>query len=296
MKIDEIVEQTKLYFGKNRKHLKKKVLAFKFDGTEAKLWKKRLRELTSQPVSVEYGIFDEVVDGLTDNETQKKINWHWLGDLSWTLRILLTKGVYKGLDWDKKLASKCGGTARILEVYVSDIVPCFAIDTYYMTYNKKENFYEFGPLIMVTDDERKIINKTKRFLRKLEFNFISKKNALKQYEELYSDTNSEGNASLFSSLFSDTDDYQTEFKRFNDKELKDPTGKTLNWNEYYNRNQKLIRREEFRYYPSKNVECVITDSKGQIIEVKIWRNIGRRTHHEFKLDILKEFREKKKIK
>ena len=98
MKIDEIVEQTKLYFGKNRKHLKKKVLAFKFDGTEAKLWKKRLRELTSQPVSVEYGIFDEVVDGLTDNETQKKINWHWLGDLSWTLRILLTKGKHLKTD------------------------------------------------------------------------------------------------------------------------------------------------------------------------------------------------------
>jgi hypothetical protein len=243
-------------------------------------------------------MFDDVIDWLKE-KNYKEIDWKWLGDISWRFKILLNKGVGKGSDWDKKLALNCGGTARIFQVFTSDILPCFVVDIYYMTYNKRESYYEFGPIKDLTAEEREIINKVKAFFRKLGFTFLNQKTAMKRYRELYSDCNSDGNAKLFDALFSDTENYQTETKRFNDwvnKELKDATGKKINWNEYYDKEHKLIRREEYRYFPSKNVECVITDNSGQIVKIKVWRDIEKDPHREFVLDILREYKKQKRKK
>lgn len=297
MKTEEIIKQAKIYFGKNRKHLKEKVKTFKFDGSNYHNWNNQLKQITSKPFDVSYKIFDDVVDWLTEKK-YSEIDWHWLGDLSWEFKILLNDSVEKGFDWDKKLALKCGGTARILQIYLSDIVPSFVVDNYYMTYNKTENYFEFGPIEKLSGEERKIVNKIKNFFQDKGFTFLSKEAAMKRYKELYSDCNSDGNASLFDALFSDTDNYQDEIKRFNaykSKKLKDATGKTVNWNEYYDKAHKLIKREEYTYYPSKNVTCITTDKSGQITEVKVWRDIEKFTHREFVLDILKEH-EKRKIK
>ncbi len=297
MKIEEIVEQTKLYFGKNRRRLKNKILSFEFDGKEYRNWNKQLKQIISKPYDVRYGMFDDVIEWLKE-ENYAEIDWHWLGNLSWEFQILLNDNVEKGFDWDKKLAIKCGGTARILQVYLSDIVPCFVVDTYYMTYNKKENYYEFGPIEKLSDEERKIVNKFKKFFRDKGFTFLSKEISMKRYKEFYSDCNSDGNARLFDALFSDTDNYEDEIRRFNShdsRKLKDATGKMVNWNEYYDKAHKLIKREEYTYYPSKNVTCITTDKLGQITEVKVWRDIEKFTHREFVLDILEEH-EKKKLK
>lgn len=283
----EILEQSKLYFGKNRRRLKEKVLAFEFDGKEYRLWNKQMKEFTSKPFSISYGMFDDVTEWLKQNEISE-IDWKWLGDLSWEFKFLLNPGIEKGFDWDKKLALKCDGTARIVQIYASDIVPCFVIDTYYMTYSKKENYWEFGPIGKLSLEEKKFIGKAKVFFQDAGFKLLNKKEVLTKHKELYSDCNSDGNATLFDVLFSDTDNYQMEIKRFNDKALKDPTGKKISWNEFYDKPNKLKKREEFRYFPSKNVECVVTDNLGRIIEVKVWRDIDKLKHHEFRLDILKE--------
>lgn len=293
MEIEKIIEQAKFYFGKNRKHLKKRILTFEFDGKEYRNWEKQLKQLTSQPFDVSYGMFDDVIGWLKD-KNYKPIDWHWLGDLSWKFKILLNEDIEKGFDWDKKLAFECGGTARILQIYLSDIIPCFVFDIYYMTYNKKENYYEFGPIAKLTKEEREIVNKSKRFFQNSGFTFLNKKIAMKKHKELYSDCNSDGNARLFDALFSDSENYQSEIKRFNDKQLKDSTGKELSWNEYYDKNHKLIKREEYRYFPSKNVECVVTDNLGQIIKVRIRRDIEKDVHQEFVLDILSEYKKKNK--
>ena len=287
MTIKEILEQSKLYFGKNRQRLKEKVLAFEINGKEYRLWNKQTKEFTSRPFSISYGVFDDVIEWLKQKQFSE-IDWKWLGDLSWEFKFLLNPGVEKGFDWDKKLALKCGGTARIVQIYVSDIVPCFVIDTYYMTYSKKDNYFEFGPITKLSAEEKKFIANAKVFFQDAGFKLLNKKDALTKYKELYSDLNSDGNATLFDVLFSDTDNYQTEIKRFNDKALKDPTGKKISWNEYYEKPNKLKTREEFRYFPSGNVECVITDHLSRIIEVKVWRDLDKLKHHEFRLDILKE--------
>ncbi len=294
METEEIIKQAKLYFGKSRKRLKEKVLTFEFSGNEYRNWNKQLKQLISKPFDVSYGIFDDVIDWLKAKD-YSEIDWHWLGDLSWEFKVLLNNEVEKGFDWDKKLALKCGGTARILQIFLSDIVPCFVVDVYYMTYNKTENYYEFGPIQNLSLEERKIIGKVKKFFQNEGFTFLSEKDAMRNYKELCSDCNSDGNAALFDVLFSDTENYQREIKRFNDKELKDATGKKLNWNEYYDKANKLLKREEYTYYPSKNVVCIVTNKSAQIIEVKVWRDIEKFTHREFILDIAKEH-EKKKLK
>jgi len=292
MKIEEIIELSKFYFGKNRNHLKKKVLEFKFDGQKYRNWKKIFSEITSQPFDISYGIFDDVSNYLIEKK-YKEIDWNWLGDLSWEFKVLLNEGAAKGYDWDKKLASNCGGTARIVQFFVSDIIPCFVYDVYYMTYNKKENYWEFGPISNLTAQESDLVNKIKKCFQKLELTFLSKSEAMKTYAELISDCNSDGNAKLFDALFSDTENYQSEIKRFNDKDLKDPTGKKINWTEYYDKKGKLMMREEYRYFPSRNVEKIVTDNEGKITEVTIWRDIGKYTHREFKINILEEFKKQK---
>jgi hypothetical protein len=292
MKAEKIVEQAKIYFGKNRKRLKEKVLAFEFNGKQYLNWKKQFKELTSHPFIISYGIFDDVSDWVREKD-YKEIDWHWLGDLSWEFKVLLNNGVEKGFDWDKRLAINCNGTARIVQFFTSDIIPCFVYDVYYMTYNKKENYFEFGPISELTKEESELIDKIKKFFQKSGFTFLSKTVAMKRHKELYSDCNTDGNARVFDALFSDTENYQSEIKRFNDKSLKDSTGKEISWNEFYDKKHNLLKREEFRYFPSKNVECVITDSSGQIIEIKIWRDIGRKTHQEFTLNILEEHKKQK---
>jgi hypothetical protein len=290
---EQIIEQAISYFGKDRKRLKETVISFKLDGSEYRRWKQQIKQITDHPSELSYGIFDDVVEWLKE-KNYSEIDWHWIGDLSWQFQILLNQNVEKGYDWDKKLAIKCGGTARILRIYVSDIVPCFAMDVYYMTYDRKENYYEFGPLKELTPHERKLIHKAKQFFQKSGFTFLARKAALKRHPKLYSDCNSEGNARLFDALFSDTRNYQQEIKRFNAEQLKDPTGKNINWDEYYNQKGELERREEFRYYPSNNVECVITDGLGQIIKVKIWRDTEEMKHQEFVLDVVKIQKRKKR--
>jgi hypothetical protein len=293
MEIKEIIEQAKFYFGKNRRRLKKKILSFELDGKEYRAWKIRLKHLTSKPFDVSYGAFDDVIQWLKE-KNYSEIDWRWLGDLSWEFKFLLNPGVAKGFDWDRKLALKCGGTARIAQVYVSDIVPCFVIDVYYMTYSRKNNYWEFGPIQNPSIEERRFVAKAKRFFQNAGFTFLSEKTALQRYAELYSDCNSDGNATLFDALFSDTENYQKEIKRFNHKALKDPFGRTIHWNEYYDRDNKLKKREEYTFYDSGNVTCVVTDGAGQIIEVKVWRDIDRQKHLEFVLDVFKEHAKRKK--
>lgn len=209
MQIEEIIEQAHLYFGKDRAALKEKILAFKFDGAESRRWQRQLKSLTAQPCEVSYGIFDDVVQWLNDKQYDE-INWDWLGDLSWEIQILLNENVKRGLDWDKRLATACGGTARILHLRVSDIIPCFVVDVYYFTYSRRENYYEFGALRDLSITERKLMRDSKRFLQNLNYTFLNRREALRRHTNLISDVNDDGGATLFDALFANTQNYQRE--------------------------------------------------------------------------------------
>lgn len=280
LKTEEIIEQTKLYFGKDKELLREKILSFEFDGKDYRDWRKKIKQVTAQPFDVQYGIMKEVVDKISDQKTEE-IDWGMIGNLSWEFKILLNPGMDKGYDWDKKLATKCQGTARVLQIYASDLIPCYVVDTFYMSYNHKKNYYEFGPLSSIEPEEQKEISKIKQLFQNEGFVFLEQEISLEKYQELYSDIHTEGNASLFDVLFSDQENYQRKFERFNARDLKDATGKKISWREFYTQTAELEYRLEYRYYTSGNVLCTSTDKDGRIFEVKVWKDIEGEHHKEF---------------
>lgn len=292
----EIIRQAKHYFGKDRRYIKELILSYEFKGKNYRKWKNEIRHITSNPNEIKFKIFDDVISSIKNNQTDQ-IDWNWIGDLSWTVDIVLNPNIDKGYDWDKKLALKCNGTARLLTVFISDVIPCYTYDCYYMTYSKTDNYYEFGPIVNLTNDENIILQKVTGLLKSKGLQFVEKTFCEKKLKELYSDTNSDGNASLFDVLFSDTNFYTTEIKRFSDKEVIEKNGQKVRWAEHYNKNGTLKERVESRWTISGDYLAVTLDNKGQIIAVEVTRKkIGTKKHQEFKLDIKEEFNKHKKEK
>ena len=290
----EIIRQAKHYFGKDRRPIKELVLSYEFKGKNYRQWKKEISSIVSNPNEIKFKLFDDVILWIKYNQADQ-IDWNWIGDLSWTIDILLNQGIDKGFDWDKKLGLKCNGTARIMTLFVSDVIPCYTFDCYYMTYNKKGNYYEFGPILKLTGEEKKVLNKIETFLKQKGLEFVDKTFTEKKYKELYSDTNSDGNATLFDVLFTDTNYYTTEIKRFCEKEIIEKNGQQLRWSEYYNSNGTLKRREEFRWSKSGDCLKIVYDNKEQIVNIEVTRKkIGRKKWQKFKLDIIETFKQNEK--
>ena len=295
MKKSEIIKQAKHYFGKDRTFIKKLVLGYEFTRKNYKRWKKEIGSIISNPNEIKFNLSDDVILWIMNNKANE-INWNWIGDLSWTIDIVLNPNVKKGYDWDKKLALNCKGTARILSVSFSEVVPCFTYDCYYMTYSKKENYYEFGPIINLTVQEKNVLRRVKSLLGSKGFQFVEKAFSEKKFKELYSDTNTNGNASLFDVLFSDTPFYTTEIKRFNDKDIIEKSGNKFRWTELYTSNGALKERKESRWTSGGDYFKVVLDRNGYITEVGVTRReIERKKYQQFKLDIKDAFKKNKKI-
>ena len=290
----EIIRQAKHFFGKDRKCIKELVLSYEFNGKHYRRWKKEFKNIIDKPFDIHFGIFDDVVLWIKDNKLAE-INWNWIGDLSWTIDILLNDGIKNGLDWDIKLATKCNGTTRFFTIYISDVIPCYTYDCYYMTYNRKENYYEFGPILDLTNTEQKTIEIVKKLLKEKGLTFLNRKFTEQKFKELISDTNEDGNASLFDVLFKDTTFYQTEIKRTSIKLVAEKSGTTYSWTEFYNPKKVLRERIEYRHFKSGDSIKTIFDIKGQIKNLEVERKlIGRKKYQKFNLDILETFKQRKK--
>lgn len=290
----EIIKQAKHYFGKDRRHIKKLVLSYEFKGKHYKQWKKEIGSIVSNPNEIKFNLFDDVSLLIKDNKVDQ-IDWNWIGDLSWKIDIVLNPDIEKGYDWDKKLALKCNGTARILTVFISDVIPCYTFDTYFMTYSKTENYYEFGPIKKLTKDEHKILQNMRTLLKEKGLQFVEKEFCENKFKDLYSDTNSYGNASLFDVLFGDTNFYQIETNRFCDKDIVEKSGTKFRWTEIYDSKGKLKERTESRWTTGGDYLKIVLDSKGQILQVSVIRKeIEKKKHQEFNLDIIDTFKKRKK--
>lgn len=294
MNNSEIIKQAKHYFGKDKSYIKELVLSYEFNGKHYKQWKKDLSEIIPNPNEVKFKLFEDVILWIKDNKL-KEINWNFIGDISWTIDIVLNPNINKGYDWDKKLALKCNGTARILTLFISDIIPCYTYDCYYMTYNKLDNYYEFGPLFSLTKEEKNLLKKVTTLLQHKGLKMIDKKITQKKYKALYSDTNSDGNATLFDVLFTDVNNYTTDITRFSSKSIIEKNGQKLSWREYYHKNGTLKERIEHRLTSSGDQLKIVLDNKRQITLVEVTRKkIGRNKYENFKLDILKTYEKRKR--
>jgi hypothetical protein len=291
----EIIKQAKHFFGKDRTFIKERVLSYEFKGKNYRQWKKEIGDIIPNPNEIKFKLFDDVILWIKENKL-KEIDWNYIGDLSWTIDIVLNPNIDKAYDWDKRLALKCNGTARILTIFISDILPCYTYDFHYMTYDKLNNYYEFGPLQRLTNEEKKTLKKVTALLHNKGLEIIDKEITQKKYKELYSDTNSDGNATLFDVLFTDVNNYTTDILRFCDKEIIEKNGQQLWWREYYNKNGTLKERIESRWTSSGDYLKVVLDNKGQITLVEVTRKkIESKKHENFKLDILETYKKRKKL-
>ncbi|KON78331.1 Uncharacterized protein NV38_0000966 [Leptospira kirschneri serovar Mozdok] len=232
-----------------------------------------------------------VVSNILD-KNYRQIHMDDLGDLSWNIKILLNSNVQSEYDWDKKLAIKCG-QARILEVYINSIIPAYTLNPFYISYNQKENYYEFGKISKMEKHEKIILDNVSKYFDSLGYFCVSEELASKKYKGLFSDCNQEGNASLFDCLFSDIYRYQIGIEKFSDWSKgpnMDSTGSKISWHEYYDLNRNFLYREEYRYLKSKDVLLLTMDQTGHITKVNVWRDIGKLKHRGFELDILKVFK------
>ncbi len=281
----ELINQIKRYFGEDRTEFKKAILGINFNGKEHKAWKKFFVQVTNEhPFDVSFRMMNEEVKKITAKKYDE-IDWDFIGDISWEVKILLNEHIKQGYDWDKKLCANCGGTARILRILISDIIPAFTCDVYSMTYSKMEGYYEFNPIQLATTKEKEILKQVVNKLKQKQYYFVSKKLANQKFKDVYSDCHSEGNASVFDVLFSDVDGYQTERVRYNDKLLKDSTGKEIRWREFYDKDGGLIKRLEYQYFKSKNVLLIETNKNEEIQKVTVWKNTNKQIHQEFKLKL-----------
>lgn len=289
----EIIRQAKHYFGKDKSHIKQLVLSYEFKSKHDNQWKNDIDSIISNPYELRYKLFEDVINDIMQNKANN-IDWNWIGDLSWTLNIVLNSEIDQYYIWDKKLALKCNGTARVLTVYISEVVPCYTYDSYYMTYNKSENYYEFGPLNKLTNAEQKtILNITNLFKRK-GYQFLEQEFCKKKFKNLYSDIHSDGNASLFDVLFSDTCFYTIEIEKFSDKILIEKCGTEFSWKEKYDTKGNLKERIENRWTTGGDYFKLVLDNKGQILQIEVSRKeIEKKKHQEFKLDIVETFKKSK---
>jgi hypothetical protein len=291
----EIIRQAKHYFGKDKRHIKKLVLSYEFKGKNYRQWKKEISNIISNPNEIRFNLSEDVIAWIKDNQANQ-INWNWIGDLSLTIDIVLNPNIDKVYDLDKKLAVKCHGTSRILTVFVSDVIPCYTYDFYYMTYDKTNNYYEFGPIKMLTNEENAVLKKLNKHLKNKGYVFVDKSFTSKKYKELYSDTNADGNASLFDVLFTDINFYTTETKRFCDKEIIEKSGTVFRWTERYDTKGKLKERIESRWTTGGDYFKIVLDNKAQILQVGVTRKeIEKKNYQEFSLDIIETFNKRKKL-
>ena len=291
----EIIKIAKQYFGKDRSHIKNLILSYEFKGKNYKRWKKEIGNIVLNPNEIKFNLFEDVILMIRDNKADQ-IDWNWIGDLSWEIDILLNPNIEKGYDWDKKLALKCNGPIRLLTVFVSDVLPCYTFDTYYITYNKKDNYYEFGPIKKLTKDESKILLNIKNLLKTKGIQYVDKEFCDTKIKDLYSDTNSDGNASLFDVLFGDTKYFRVETKRLCDKEIIEKSGTKFRWTEIYDNKGKLKERTESRWTSGGDYFKIVLDAKGQILHVGVTRKeIEKKKHQEFNLDIIELFKKRKKL-
>ncbi|BAV05767.1 hypothetical protein SAMN05421788_10890 [Filimonas lacunae] len=312
MRKSEIIQQAKRYFGKNTAHKKKTVLGYTFNGKKGREWGAAFKSATTQPFYVKFNLFDDISELIESGEA-KQIDWHWTGDLSWTMEVVLNEGITNGYDWDKKLSAKCNGKSRMLKIFISDVIPCYTYNCYYIGFNKKEKLYEEGPLTTLTGREQKIVQNIADMLNSKGLVYVDERFCEKRYEELYSDCNKKGNASFFEAVFTDVHPLVKEVKRFSDYPNVDKKGTTLSWIETYHKNGKLKQRTEHRH-TTDNISCtdetrfnergvlqerveikrlpngdsyeIYFNSKGQIAKVEVIRGqLGRKKRGQFTFDV-----------
>ncbi len=265
MKTKKILSQTLNYFGKNRTLINGELLKFSLeDKFYSPKWNKIVEKCTKQPFKLYHGV-NEILLEYLQKKKYHEINWKEIGDISWTIEVVLNKGIKKSYDWDTKLATKCGGTARILRFLVSDVLPFYTSSHYVMSYCEQTKEFELGPITKFSKREKKIIKSIQSELEKEKYKEISQEQANIRHKDLWTDCIT-SNARIFDCLFCDLLDYQNEFVRF-------PLARGLpfSWKKYFSPDYNLLRVQQSHSIMDRGQYFEVTaDNNGKIQEIMIY--------------------------
>jgi len=281
----ELIRCLNSLFGKDRSLLRQKLMEVREDSSKWEKTGKIIRRKTGQPVNTNTGTFEETFEHLDDPHA----DMYWVGDCSYYYEILLNRGVKTGLDWDRKLALKCGGTAKLCEVWASLLLPYYILDSYSRKYTPSPGEFEFTPYNPATKREKLIVSQIREVMQERGFSPITKKMARKSVPKAITDCREEGEASVFDCLFSDTQCLQEDRVRFSDspKPIKGVCpNTTVGWYERIDRKGGVVERSTWREYPSGDRVITYLDKKFRVVRVRVVPG-GSRTKSQIIVDTKK---------
>lgn len=285
----KLVQNLNTLLGSDRSALRKKLLEVRQDVSKWENLRRVINKKTRQPIQSTPCLYEEAFDELNDPE----LDMSWIGDASYSYDILLNSSPDSGLDWDKKLAVKCGGTAKRCVVWASVLLPYYAIDTYCIIYTPKAGEFEIYPYTPSTKREKKILSQIRDIMKEHGFSRMTKKLAKRKVSKAITDLREKGEATVFDCLFSDIHCYEENHVRFTG----DPvaidgagvcSGVTVGWRERIDRKGKVLERSEWRQYPSGDLVITHLDSKFRVTEIKVVEKVsGKKLYSEINLDVKK---------
>lgn len=265
-----VIERVRQVFGGDRAELRKLIVAERDPLARARRDRlgDQLRSATGQPMVGFRPFLDEGFEHVDDPDHN---TWQ-LGDASAHYEVLLNEGVASGLDWDRKLCARCGGTARRCGFFVSAVLPVYIADMWYQTHSRKPRYFAFGPITKLQPAEQRMVEAAKQVLRTAGFQPLSGKLARVTVPTAVTDCRRRGEATVFDCLFSDIYSLTREHTRMNDgRPLPDfYRDENPSWKEWYTSGGVLIKREICRHFPSGDSLVTILDGQDRVTEVRVF--------------------------
>ena len=284
----KLIQNLNSLFGSDRSILRKKLIDVCKKTSKWERMGREIRKKTRQPTNIHPCLFEDTFEKLNNPQA----DMFWLGDSAYYYEILLNSGVKSGLDWDKKLALKCGGTAKLCVVWASLLLPYYAMDTYCMKYTPKPGEFEFSPYVPSKKREKQIVSRVRDVMREHELTRMTKKLANRKVPKAITDCREKGEATVFDCLFSDTQCYQEDYVRLSDG--REPitgaySATTVGWYERLDRKGNVIERSTWREFPSGDRVAIHLDKRFRVVEIRtIQSGPGSKHRSEMVLDIKKK--------
>ncbi|MEL6820817.1 MAG: hypothetical protein AAFP70_03575 [Calditrichota bacterium] len=283
MEEKQLVQEIQRFFGKDRKPFISFLKKSPPLDEAARQIRRKLKGIR-RPLKVE-SLLSESAWTAIDRRKFSKLDTLYIGRPAWKVTMLLNSGVDKGYDWKRKLSKKCGGTARLLIIWMNEALSLYAMDSVYIQHHPRKNSFEIGPLDHFSKEDEVTVQQLAATLASEEWVFIRQGIAEKVEQSFISPSYPEGNAKLFNAVFGEGEEYQNGFHRFSDKNLNDLSGRAVSWHEYYTIDGILIERKEYTYFGAESILITTTDSMDRVKRVEVHREHADNTMQTFTMEI-----------
>lgn len=230
---------------------------------------RELRREARRPVGHCCMLFEEV-EREPDDPT---LDWNWIGDACWNYTAVLNREARSTMDLDRRLARHCGGTARLCNLWVSMVLPYFALDTSTLTYDRPGRWYEAAPLRPIRADDRRAVSAIRSTLRASGFRELPRRLEAVRLRTARTDLHKEGGATVFDCMCVDILGRVDERMRWSDDchTVASIIGMRGSWKLWLDSRGRALRREVGVYLPSGDSLAIHTGDGDRVSSVHVYR-------------------------